>query len=255
MRIMIHAITKRMTVAFFFLIFFSIFINSYADDKIIKLATLEWPPYISKQIKEYGFTAKISTEAFKRVGYSVSIHFMPWAKVLKDVERGKFDAGFPAYYSKERDEKYGLSHMIAKGPLVFATNKNTNIKYSTLKDLKDYKIGIVRGYVNSDAFDNAQFLNKMVGNSDEQNLKRLLKKRLDIVVVDQFTAVHFMNTILQNNSQLIEFLSPPLDEKELFVAFSKKNDNYKQLLEDFNHGLELITTDGTIQSIMKSYGF
>jgi len=240
------------------IVIFNIFIycsatNLMSQSNLIKLATLEWPPYVSKKVKGMGFTSEIANQTFKKAGYDVKIYFMPWAKVLKDVERGKYDAGFPAYYSKQRNFIYGLSKMIAKGPLVFAKRKDSPIDYKQLTDLKKFKIGIVRGYVNTTEFDNANYLKKEIGNSDEQNLRKLLKKRLDLVVIDKYTAIHILKTKIIKEKESITFLNIPLEEKGLYVAFSKKKSDYKKKLDIFNTAFDAITKEGLIDKIMKKY--
>jgi polar amino acid transport system substrate-binding protein len=53
----------------------------------------------------------------------------------------------------------------------------------------------------------------------------------------------------------VKFLSPPLEEKPVFAMFSKKNPDYKEKVDAFNKGLKAVEQDGTLDAIMKKYGF
>jgi len=219
------------------------------------LATLHWEPYVGRDLKNYGFTSEIVTEAFRRVGYEVTVTFMPWARVIQEVKRKKYDAAYPAYYSDERARVFALSRPFAQGPLVFYKRKAAKISFKTLQDLKPYRIGVVRGYVNSPAFDAADYLKKEFTNSDESNLRKLLKGRIDLVVIDKYTAEHLIKRAIPEGLNQLESLEPYLQVKQLYLAVSRRVSGYQQMLEAFNYGLRQITEDGSIKKIMKKHGF
>ena len=226
-----------------------------AEEKSISLATLEWEPYVGKKLKHYGFTSEIVAEAFKRTGYKVKVTFMPWARVLQEVRKGKYDAAYPAYYSDERAKMYALSNPFAEGPLVFYKRKEAVISFRSLQDLKPYRIGVVRGYVNSPEFDAADYLTKDIANSDEINLKKLLKGRLDLVVIDKFTSQSILNKIIPEGRDVLECLKPHLQVKPLYLAVSRKVEGYQHIVKDFNYGLKQISDEGLIKKIMQKHGF
>ncbi len=53
----------------------------------------------------------------------------------------------------------------------------------------------------------------------------------------------------------LEFLEPPLEEKLLYVIFSRKIEGYEQKVKGFNQGLQQLIEDRTSQKIMKRHGF
>jgi polar amino acid transport system substrate-binding protein len=85
-----------------------------AEQNIIRLATLEWEPYIGSKMPRNGLTAEIVAEAFKRVGYTVDIKFYPWTEAVKLGETGKVDGIFPAYHSKHREAHFLFSDPFAE---------------------------------------------------------------------------------------------------------------------------------------------
>jgi len=191
---------------------------------------------------------------FKKAGYQVEIHFMPWARVLAEVKTGEYDAMYPAYYSEERSGIYAFSNPIAQGPLVLYKRSYDTILYKTLMDLKPYKIGVVRGYVNTPEFDSAVYLNKKIVNSDKQNLLKLLTGRIDLAVIDKYTAKRIIKTDIPQATEKLDFLDPPLENKVLYVGFSKAVKDYQKLLKNFNQTLNDMVKKGLIDDIVKKHG-
>jgi len=228
--------------------------TAFSSDRVVKLATLNWEPYVEENLENYGFTSEIVSEVFKKAGYQVEIHFMPWARVLAEVKTGEYDAMYPAYYSEERSGIYAFSNPIAQGPLVLYKRSYDTILYKTLMDLKPYKIGVVRGYVNTPEFDSAVYLNKKIVNSDKQNLLKLLTGRIDLAVIDKYTAKRIIKTDIPQATEKLDFLDPPLENKVLYVGFSKAVKDYQKLLKNFNQTLNDMVKKGLIDDIVKKHG-
>jgi polar amino acid transport system substrate-binding protein len=223
--------------------------------KVISLAATEWPPYVSQQLANNGFVSEIITQAFTRVGYSVELSFMPWKRALQKVEAGHYDAAYPAYYSAERARIYALSQPFSAGPIGFYKRKDRDISYQTLRDLQPYRIGVVRGYVNTSALDAVTFLEKDIADNDEQNLRKLLKGRVDLIVIDKLTAQYLLHTAIPEGGRYVEFLHPPLAEKRIHVLFSRQTKDFEKIRHDFDRGLQQILADGMMQQILEKHGF
>ncbi|MFC2140527.1 substrate-binding periplasmic protein [Candidatus Auribacterota bacterium] len=229
--------------------------NSQKKKRIIRLATCNWEPYAGENLKNYGFGSEIVVQAFKRAGYKAEVYFMPWARVLKVVGEGRYDAMFSAYYSEERTKNYALSRPYAKSILGFYKRIGENIKFHSYIDLKPYKIGVVRSYVNTPEFDAVDFLDKEAADSDKMNLAKLLKGRIDLILIDRYVANYLIDTSLPKAIGKLEFMDPPLEVKPVHVGFSRKIDNYTELLADFNKSLEQMFSDGSVDFILKKHGF
>jgi polar amino acid transport system substrate-binding protein len=229
------------------------FIKISGAERVISLAVAEWPPYVSNALKDYGFTSEIVAEAFTRVGYTVKMSFMPWKRALHKVAEGVYDATYPAYYSEERAQLYAVSQPFFAAPMGFYKRKDRAIAYQNLQDLQAYTIGVVRAYVNTAEFDAAAYLKKDIADDDEQNLKKLLKGRVDLIIIDKFTAQHMLNTRIPEGKALLEFLEPPLDIKSFHLLVSRNIKNSEQTLHDFHRGLQEIVADGTISRILQKH--
>ncbi len=234
------------------LLFFST--DSFAGKKIV-LASIDWAPYIGKAMKNDGYVAELIREAYKRKGYDLEIKYMPWARALKMAKAGKHDGYFPEYFSEGLKNDYKVSTAFPGGPLGLFKTKSTTIKFSSINDLLPYRIGVVRGYVNTKEFDDAGFLNKEEAKDDLTNFRKLFKKRIDIVVADKFVGKYLVAKNMPEKLPELEFIEPALEIKDLYVCISKKTSKSGAKFKALEEGLKEITADGTVQKILKKHGF
>ncbi|MFM8454811.1 MAG: substrate-binding periplasmic protein [Gammaproteobacteria bacterium] len=237
-----------------------------AGEKVV-LTTLDWPPYIGQNVdgkNRKGYVYDVVKEAFKRAGYELDIKFFPWARTVEEAKNGNADGYFPEY---EVHELWAaLSDSFPGGPVGLYKRKDLNIKYEVdpkgdnqtkaLESLKKYTFGIVKGYTNTTAFDNASFLKKEEAASDEVNLKKLYGKRIDFVFIDKFVAKSITaGPEFKGYDAVLEFMEPSLEDKPLYINFSKKAKDHEKKLNDFNASLKAMKEDGSLQKIMSEYGF
>lgn len=230
-------------------------VNSIFAGESIVLTTLEWEPYIGENLPGQGFVAEIVKEAFKRSGYDVKFQYYPWARTVQMSDSGEVDGYFPEYYAKERESVATFSEPFDGGPVVFFKRKADKISFKTLNDLKPYKIGVVRDYVNEEKFDAAKYLQKEEVTDDLTNIKKLIAGRVDLFVADKFVGLYTAKKELAEKAALIEFMEPPLVTHKLYVCISKKAKNGTAKMDAFDKGLKQMKADGSYNKILEKYGF
>jgi len=222
----------------------------------ISIATNEWLPYCGKFLPNYGIEPQIISAALQREGWDAEFTFMAWARALKLVGNGKYDAVTSASFTQERavDHLYSESYM--GSPIVFYKRKDAPITWNTLKDLKPYKIGTVKANSYSPEFDKADFLHKVTSKNDVLCLKKLILKQADLVVMDRFVGHYIIEKkLIAHEKKEVEVLEPPLHMDKLHLMFSKKAPDVSEKLAAFNAGLKKIIKDGTLTRILEKYGF
>jgi len=238
--------------------------TSMAVEKTVHLATLSWEPYVGPNLDNKGYVTEIVVEAFKRSGYTAEILFYPWARAIKTAEYGDADGVFPEYYDERRKESFVFSDPFPGGPVGLYKRKDTTASYPVdpqtdqtvaLRGLQAFRFGVVRGYINTAVFDAADFLKKDEVFSDELNVKKLYNGRIDFMFIDKFVAEHLIAHKFPDFASELEFMEPPLENKQLYIAFSKQAADYQENLSAFNQGLAQLKADGTLSAIMKRHGF
>ncbi|MBA4368891.1 MAG: hypothetical protein C0403_14785 [Desulfobacterium sp.] len=74
-------------------------------------------------------------------------------------------------------------------------------------------------------------------------------------MADKFVGRYIISKNLPDNMNDIEFLSPPLEVKNLYLCISKITPDAEKKMEMFNKGLKELDKEGTLNSIMKKHGF
>jgi len=249
---------------FLSILFCMVFSQFVFAGQTVSLATLEWEPYIGPNMDNNGYVHEIVSESYKRAGIEVDIRFLPWARAVKTAETGKRDGLFPEYYDESRLKNFVFSESFPGGPVGLYKRKDNKISYvvdpqhkqtEALKALKQYRFGVVRGYVNTKEFDEATFLTKDIAKSDETNLKKLFKGRIDFIFIDKYVAKHIIVRKYPHFLSELEFMEPPLEVKPLYIAFSKKAKNYQEKLKAFNDGLKKLREEGMLDKILEKHGF
>lgn len=229
--------------------------QSYAAEKTVSLASVPWPPYYGQYLPNYGIGPEVVTASFESMGYRVEYHFMAWARALKEVKEGKYDGACNAYYTDERAKIYMLSEPYMESSIVFFRRKGSSYSWNNLEDLKPYRIGVVKGYANSPEFDAANFLKKKVSSREILNVKKLLLKQCELVVMDKFTGFYINDVKLFGHERnVIEAIDPPLMVNRMYVAFSRVVPGTSVKLDIFNRGLDKIKQNGKLDEILKSHG-
>lgn len=228
---------------------------SFSADKVVRLTSLDWPPYSGKHLAQQGASVAVAKAAFKAMGYDLQVSFFPWSRAVALAKDGKsnFSGYFPEYYSDDTAKDFIYSEAMGSGPLGFAERKDNSIAWSDLNDLKAYKIGVVQDYINTTDFDAmvaSKALKTSSTTSDTKNLLKMVNGRLDLAVVDKNVMNYLFKTDkgLAKKSANAQFNSTLLEDKKLFICF-KKNAKGEELAKIYNEGLKKID----ITSIMNKH--
>lgn len=232
----------------------SLAVTTRADDsKNVRLATDPWAPFYSPELKDGGYITALVREAFKRSGYTLEVDFVPWKRAVVNSKDGRYDGLLGAFHTKEREAYYIYSEPVGSSSLVFFTRSDRQIRFDTLKDLKNYQIGTIRGYTYFPEFDDAGYLNKQPVKDVIMNIKKLLKGRIDMFIDSRSVTLHVMEKSFPDQRVNVKILDPPLKINNLYVPISKKSKNPRQIIDALNSGLQQIKKDGTFDKIVDSY--
>jgi polar amino acid transport system substrate-binding protein len=224
-----------------------------AQEKVVRIATLDWPPYTGKDLPEGGATTDVVRAAFEKVGYQVEVEYRPWKRAIDMAAKGTDDviAYFPGYHCQHRGG-FVASEPLGNGPLGLAEHVDAPITWSTLDDISDQqlKIGTVLGYANTDAFDakvGTGYILAVPSNDDLTNLKKLAKRRIDAVVIDKLVLEYLKatNASLSGSADKLQFDETPLEDKTLYLCL-RADETGRTLKHIFNAGLEQIDSEAIV---------
>jgi polar amino acid transport system substrate-binding protein len=229
---------------------------------VVRLASLEWEPYIGSKLPDQGYVAALIRAAFADQGIKVEIEIYPWARALHLARTGAVDGLTPEYFNTSRESEFKFSAPFPGGPLVLYKRRGDAISFSVdpvrnqdaaLQALKKKRFGVVRGYLNTPVFDAAKYLIKEEASDDATNLRKLVYGRIDLAVIDRRVAEHLIRTSYPDYSRKIEPMAPPLADIPLYIAFSRKSPHMGETLAAFNRGLAAMRADGRLEALYQRY--
>jgi len=209
------------------------------------------PPYnfIDESGDEVGLDTEIVRAVMEEIGIDLEIDTVSWVQVMNLLDSNKVDFGYQFVGKPERFEKYNMVGPFRYGRTVFVVRKDSDITtYKDLKDLKDYKIGIVKGYAYTSEFDSAEYLTKVENNNNDDLIQSLVNGSVDIIVGDMQTLIYIARN--QENYGDIRFIDKVLRVVARYVAFSK-NRTYEAA--KFEDGLEAIKKKGICDKILMEW--
>lgn len=240
----------RIILVFFFALCFPFFVVA----NTISIASGEFVPYTSKTIMQQGFVNHVVTEAFKQEGYVAEFDYLPWKRTYLMTKKGKFPAA--SYYNKaqKHEKDFYFSDPLITTSIVFFFLKGTTIQgWNQLSDLKPYRIGATHEYTYTKEFwalGKSGELQIDVANSDTLNLKKLIRKRIDLFPMELVAGYELLRKEFQPSTiHTIDALPKALKTNFGVLLFSKKHPDSKKWIPIFNRGLKKIRDNGLYEKM------
>ena len=219
----------------------------------VSMLTLNWAPHYAEDLPEQGLTTALVKAAFRAGGHRASVEFVPWSRALKEVEEGKADVVMGAYYNEDRTTRYIYSDLIYDLQVGLITRPGfSKTEYASLRELTNYRIGVSRGFANSEAFDAADYLNKDVASTPQLNIRKLYRGRIDMAVMN-YDLFRYEARKEGHCLSSVSFMNPPLETQGLYLMASRNIADGEQLMRDFNTGLARIRDSGEFDRIVDRF--
>ncbi len=224
------------------------------SQRLLHLATTEYPPFYSKNLPEFGLVPDICVQSFERMGYQVKVSSYPFARAVKLLQSGEIDGFLGLWY---RESRLGWAHYskpLLSHKIRLYKRVEDNISFDNFESLRQYLIGIGLAYANPKSFVDAK-LKTEAATSDEINLKKLFHGRIDLVLISENVAQYLISTGPGPYRGMFEPIGKPVGEEWFHFAAAKGVSDHQKLVADFNQGLSLLIADGTLAAIFERHGF
>lgn len=214
--------------------------------EVVKLATLDWPPYTSPSLPDKGMISKILQDAVQQSGHELSLGFFPWVRAMRTGRDDPDYAGyFPAYWTPERAQSCNFSAPIGIGQVGLVERRDRPVHWTDLRDLSSLAIGVTAGYSNGSAFDalaSDGTLRVQPAPADIDNMRMVARGRIPVAVVERsvFDYTLLTDADLHQKRDILEFNPRLIAQLPLYVCFKKTAEGarWKQIFD-----VGLIKTD------------
>jgi polar amino acid transport system substrate-binding protein len=163
----------------------------------VRLASDEWPPFVSSTLPENGLSGAYAAQVFARLGDSAAIEYFPWKRTMEvGMHDPRFAGLLAVWRTPQRETQCHFSAPIGSTLNVLAYLKDAPVVASTLRELRKVEVGTVAGYSNGEEFDalvRRGVLHVQEGLNDETNLRKLLNKRFDAMVIEKRVLRHLLS--------------------------------------------------------------
>ncbi len=238
------------------LLFLSMLIFSeFVVAETIYLTSLQWPPYSGEALTKQGTSVAIAKAAFKAEGYDLVVDFFPWSRAVKIASNAdsKYIGYFPEY--KFETTAFIFSDPMGISPLGLLQKSSNPITFSTVKDLKNKRIGVVQDYINTKELDDLiadGVIQADAVQSDVINVKKVGTDRLDAAVIDANVLEYLIQTdeSLSDIKHNVEMNQQLLEYKKLYIAF-RNDDKGRKWQEIYNRGLAKIDLANMLKKVQR----
>lgn len=228
-----------------------------AAERPLRLATLEYPPYISDTEQgAQGLAVDIVNAAFSRIGRSIKIEFYPIARGQYRLLSGEADAFFSIKKTSEREQSmlFTQKSLISQDYLFFV-RKDSRWKFDGRFDsLADARIGVVSATSYGSRFDKAAQAGRFrlldAAADHETNFRKLLAGRVDAVICSRLVGLYYLGVL--NGLHEAATSGPAVETTLSYLVFTRKKD-YTALARQFDQALESMERDGTLERLNSAY--
>lgn len=222
-----------------------------ADPGNVTVTTTYWPPYTGLSLPRKGASTHIVSKAFDAVGISTNVQELPWKRAISTARHSNAVAYYPGYHCNHM-EGFIASDPIGTGPLGLAERKEKSIQWRTVGELAEMniRIGTVLGYSNTTEFDErakAGELKVLPAKDDVTNLRKLIRGRIDVAVIDKLVLSYLVasDPTLKSAADSLQFNKTPLEMKVLHLCFNDSEEG-RALRSKFNQGLKSVDIEAVI---------
>ncbi|MDM8531100.1 transporter substrate-binding domain-containing protein [Anaerolineales bacterium HSG25] len=238
--------------------------DSSAEGEVIRIATEEYPPYTSENMKHYGIASHIVTEAFALEGITVEYEFFPGSRSYKLAEQGEMDGSLPWVYREEREKDFYFGEpVVAGGDDGFFHLKDFefswDMEHPDYNDLAGVQVGGIISYNYGELFQNAEESGVIEVNriaTIPQAFKMLLTGRIEVLMLEDKSGYYQ----LQSNftSEEIESITHTREEESQimynYLLLSKKAEKGEYYLEKLNSGIKKLRDSGQYDEFIAALG-
>lgn len=223
-------------------------------DEEIRLTNGEWSPYLGQNLPHHGVASRIVTEAFALEGIRVHWQFYPWARALRQAERGKSDGSAVWLRSPEREQKFFISSPVVESGYYLFHRKDQPLDWREIDDLRTLRIGGAIDYDYGIAFQQAEREGRLKVErlrSEKQGLRMLLAGRLDAFPMDKVVAFDMLySQFSRAEREQLSFHPLPLRSDSLHLLLSRQVPGNAERMARFNRGLKALQDSGKVSQYL-----
>ncbi len=221
--------------------------------KKLVMAANEWPPFIGRSLPGQGFSVELVGQVLRLAGYQVSMAFAPWRKVMKGMQKGKYDVSVAAWSNADRQKQILFSTPYYHNQLVVVSASQTIDTIAAFQKallVENKNLGLMEDY----AYD--QLIPQGSKISYHQHygplLRKLASNEVDMALLDGDVARYFLHSMASLKTRL-QVPTTTVHSRSLHMTMLKEHPAAKEVMQDFNRWLEVYLASDEYSKLLDKY--
>ncbi len=236
-----------------FSLFFVCLFSSLIQAQELSVVTEDLPPYNYEQQGEIvGFGTEVVKATLEKAGIIFKIRLYPWARAYQMALKEKNILIYTIVRNTEREKLFKWVGPFAprQSAIIYKLKERTDIIVNSLNDVKKYELGLVRDDATHLFFKKHGFTRINLVVSEEQNIKMLFRKRMEIIAGNELVAAYKMKQIGYQYNQVEKvFTFSHGGGYYMGISRGTSDDITIRIREAFDQ----IKRDGTLEIIKRKY--
>lgn len=210
----------------------------------------EWPPFSGASLPGQGMSLDVINAVLTEAGYDVQTEVVPWARIMGDVEIGRFDIIGSLFADPEMETYLIYSDPFYITDVQLVQRTGDSHAYTTVEALRPYTIAVGDGFLYQDEFDRADYLNKVVVTTTLQAIQMVAAGRADLTLDSVDVVRHAIADEDPSLQGRVEFAPGVLARQGIHMAIRRDVENSAQIVADFNAALAAMQSDGRLDTLL-----
>jgi ABC-type amino acid transport/signal transduction systems, periplasmic component/domain len=226
--------------------------RAHAFDSSLDLVTgNDFAPFTGENLPQGGLLTEVVQRAFKAVGLSYEVRFMPWKRGYDGVVAGKFLGTFPYVRTPEREAEVLYSDPMLEVRQIVYLYERSPMEFRSPQDFKGRSVCAPVGYALPMELTALVATGELTRESPADLpacVRMVASGRVDAFIIDEFTGqAAVAKAAVQND---IRAAVQPYARVGQHLVVSRTNPEAAAVLAAFNTGLKKLKDSGTLQAIV-----
>jgi len=218
-------------------------------DAPLRLAADVWPPYTDAEGAPR-LAIDLVGEALERAGVEATTRIREdFAAVLGALREGELDGSPALWRSEEREAFLVFSEPYLENRLVLLGRRGSDAARADLGDLTGRRVALVHGYEYGE-LESTPGPEFVYGESERENLQRLLRGEVDVVLVDELVVHALFERQGERARALLERGTRPIVRDTLHLALRRDLPGARSILRRFDAAVREMLADGSYNRIL-----
>jgi hypothetical protein len=231
------------------LLLLAVALPAAAEPAELRLVSTVWPPF-TDVVGKPRLASDLVHEALSRAGVGAETAIVADGLLVSSMRDGSHDGSGALWRSEERERFLLYSDPYMENRLVLVGHKGSDVSAASFAQLAGRRVALVKGYAYGMAVDDAAGPTFVLGDSVQDNVRRLLEGDVDYMLIDSLVIRYIVDRYRKDADEKLEIGSTPLARRTLHLAIRKDIEGAEAIVRRFNEQIRAMLADGTYNRIL-----